>query len=61
VLLVRNSADEAAYVPALEAAGYVLHIREPEWHDHHLLKDANVNVAPSFRRVRKKWFAAGIS
>jgi GrpB-like predicted nucleotidyltransferase (UPF0157 family) len=44
VLVVRDSADEAAYVPALEAAGYVLRIREPEWHEHRLLKDTNVNV-----------------
>src|SRR5262249_32799204 len=31
LLVVPNSADEPAYVPALEAAGYVLRIREPEW------------------------------
>src|SRR5688572_6963383 len=29
VLVVTDSADEPAYVPALEAAGYVLRIREP--------------------------------
>ena len=46
VLAVPNSADEPAYVPALEAAGYVLTIREPEWHEHRLLKgpDTNVNL-----------------
>jgi len=37
-LLVRDSADDAAYLPALEAAGYVLHQREPEWHQHRILK-----------------------
>jgi hypothetical protein len=31
VLVVRDSGAEASYVPALEAAGYVLRIREPEW------------------------------
>jgi GrpB-like predicted nucleotidyltransferase (UPF0157 family) len=43
---VRDSADEAAYVPALEAAGYVLRIREPDWFEHRLLKgpDAAVNL-----------------
>ena len=28
-LLVSDSADEPAYVPALDALGYVLHLREP--------------------------------
>src|SRR5215469_11790561 len=31
LLVVANSADEPAYVPPLEAAGYVLRIREPDW------------------------------
>ncbi|MET7748115.1 GrpB family protein [Micromonospora sp. NPDC005367] len=43
---VRDSADESAYVPALEAAGYVLRIREPEWFEHRLFKgrDTNINL-----------------
>lgn len=36
VLEVASSADEPAYVPKLEAAGYVLRIREPKWHEHRL-------------------------
>jgi GrpB-like predicted nucleotidyltransferase (UPF0157 family) len=44
VLVVADSADEPAYVPALEAAGYVLRIREPEWFEHRLLKDTNPSV-----------------
>ena len=46
VLVVEDTADEAAYVPALESAGYVLRVREPDWHEHRLLKgpDAKVNV-----------------
>jgi GrpB-like predicted nucleotidyltransferase (UPF0157 family)/GNAT superfamily N-acetyltransferase len=46
VLAVEDSADEAAYVPALEAAGYVLRIRERDWHEHRLLKgpDTDVNL-----------------
>jgi GrpB-like predicted nucleotidyltransferase (UPF0157 family) len=45
-LTVANSADEEAYVPTLTAAGYRLTIREPNWHEHRLLKgpDTNVNV-----------------
>ncbi len=37
-LIVVDSADESAYVPALEALGYVLHVREPGWHEHRLLR-----------------------
>ena len=46
VLVVADSADEASYLPPLEAAGYVLRIREPDWHQHRLLKgpDTNVNL-----------------
>ena len=45
-LIVPDSADEAGYVPVLEAAGYFLRIREPEWHEHRLLKgpDTDVNL-----------------
>jgi GrpB-like predicted nucleotidyltransferase (UPF0157 family) len=46
VLADADSADEPAYVPALEAAGYVLRIREPGWHEHRMLKgpDTDVNL-----------------
>ncbi len=37
-LVVADPADEAAYVPALVAAGFVHTIREPWWHEHRLLK-----------------------
>jgi GrpB-like predicted nucleotidyltransferase (UPF0157 family) len=40
VLEVKNSADEASFVPPLEAAGYTLRIREPEWYEHRLLEGA---------------------
>ena len=36
-LTVRDSSDEAAYVPALEQVGFVLQIREPRWHEHRCL------------------------
>ncbi|MGH7926014.1 MAG: GrpB family protein [Candidatus Binatus sp.] len=46
ILAVADSADEPAYVPAMELAGYVLHIREPDWQQHRLFKgpDTNVNL-----------------
>ena len=45
-LAVADSADEDAYLPALEAAGYVLRIREPDWYEHRVFKgpDTNVNL-----------------
>jgi GrpB-like predicted nucleotidyltransferase (UPF0157 family) len=46
LLIVRHSSDEAAYVPAMEEAGYVLRIREPDWFEHRLFKgpDTDINV-----------------
>ena len=46
LLVVADSADESAYVPPLESAGYRLHIREPHWHEHRLFKgpDTPVNL-----------------
>jgi GrpB-like predicted nucleotidyltransferase (UPF0157 family) len=44
LLVIADPADEAAYVPALEAAGYVLRIREPDWYQHRLLKRADPAV-----------------
>jgi GrpB-like predicted nucleotidyltransferase (UPF0157 family) len=45
-LVVADSSDEDAYVPELEAVGYVLRIREPDWFEHRLFKgpDTSVNV-----------------
>ncbi|PZG12434.1 GrpB family protein [Nonomuraea aridisoli] len=46
VLVVSDSADEPSYVPALEAVGYRLRVREPDWYEHRLLKgpDTDVNL-----------------
>ena len=44
LLVVADSADEPSYVPALEAAGYVLRIREPDWHQHRLFKGPDINL-----------------
>ena len=46
LLVVANSADEPSYVPALEAAGYVLRIREPDWDEHRMFKgpDTDINL-----------------
>lgn len=46
LLVVTNSADEPAYVPALEAAGYMLRIREPNWYQHRMFNgpDTDINL-----------------
>jgi GrpB-like predicted nucleotidyltransferase (UPF0157 family) len=46
VLAVPDSSVEDAYLPDMEAAGYVLRIREPDWYEHRLFKgpDTNVNL-----------------
>jgi GrpB-like predicted nucleotidyltransferase (UPF0157 family) len=45
-LEVPDSSSEPDYVPDLEAAGYVLGIREPDWYEHRVFKgpDTNVNL-----------------
>jgi GrpB-like predicted nucleotidyltransferase (UPF0157 family) len=37
VLAVEDSRDEASYVPPLEARGFVLRAREPDWFEHRFL------------------------
>ena len=51
VLVVGDTRDEAAYVPPLEAVGYVLRNREPTWYEHRVLKGVdpavNLHVFPA--------------
>ena len=51
LLAVEDSSDEGSYVPALEGAGYVLRVREPDFHEHRMLrttaKDVHVHVYSS--------------
>jgi GrpB-like predicted nucleotidyltransferase (UPF0157 family) len=44
LLAVADSADESAYLPALEAAGYVLRIREPDWYEHRVFKGPDMDI-----------------
>jgi GrpB-like predicted nucleotidyltransferase (UPF0157 family) len=44
VLTVIDSADEAEYLPDVEAAGYVLQFREPDWYAHRFLRDRDPDV-----------------
>jgi GrpB-like predicted nucleotidyltransferase (UPF0157 family) len=45
-LVVPDSAAEDAYLPVLIEAGYMLRVREPNWHEHRYLKgpDTNINL-----------------
>jgi GrpB-like predicted nucleotidyltransferase (UPF0157 family) len=44
LLVVENSADETSYLPALEAVGYVLRVREPHWHEHRMLRTPELDM-----------------
>ena len=49
-LVVADTTDEKAYVPKLEAAGYILRVREPDWFEHRMLRGfeppVNLHVFP---------------
>jgi GrpB-like predicted nucleotidyltransferase (UPF0157 family) len=58
LLVVTDPADEASYVTPLEAHGYTLVIREPDWFEHRCLKgpDTNINLhvhAPSSTEIER--------
>lgn len=58
LLVVADSADEAAWLPDLEAGGYRLVVREPDWHEHRVLKgpdtDVNLHVfSPGAGEIRR--------
>jgi GrpB-like predicted nucleotidyltransferase (UPF0157 family) len=44
VLVVADSSDESGYIPELEDAGYLLKLREPDWHEHRFLIDNELHV-----------------
>ncbi|HEX4698825.1 MAG TPA: GrpB family protein [Actinomycetes bacterium] len=44
VLGVPDAADEDAYVGRLEELGYALRVREPDWHEHRLLRHSDPTV-----------------
>ena len=44
LLLVPDPGDEASYVPRLEAAGFLLHVREPDWHQHRFFRAEDPEV-----------------
>ena len=43
-VLVQDSSNEAAYLPVLLAAGYLLRVREPDWHEHRMFRTPELDV-----------------
>ena len=44
LVVVADSADESGYLPQLEAAGYVLRVREPNWNEHRMFRTPERDV-----------------
>lgn len=48
LVVVADSTDESSYLPQLEAEGYVLRVREPDWHQHRMFrtpeKDVHIHI-----------------
>lgn len=57
LLTVPDSAADASYVPALEALGFELIIREPEWYEHRVLR--KYDLGPSADTANLHVLSAG--
>jgi GrpB-like predicted nucleotidyltransferase (UPF0157 family) len=44
LVVVPDSANESDYLPQLEAAGYVLRVREPDWNEHRMFRTLDRDV-----------------
>jgi len=44
LVIVQDSGLEASYLPALVEAGYVLRVREPDWHQHRMFRTLDLDV-----------------
>jgi len=48
LLVVADSTHESIYLPQLEAAGYVLRMRDPDWNEHRMVrtpeKDVHIHI-----------------
>jgi GrpB-like predicted nucleotidyltransferase (UPF0157 family) len=58
LVVVQDSANEDAYLPQLEAAGYVLRVREPDWEQHRMFRTPELDVhvhalSPRSREVER--------
>lgn len=44
LVVVEDSANESTYLPQLEAEGYVLRVREPEWNEHRMFRTVEKGI-----------------
>ena len=44
LLVVVDSSDEESYLAKMEAAGYLLRVREPEFHEHRMFRTPTLDV-----------------
>ena len=44
LVVVADSADEDAYLPAMESSGYVLWVREPDFEEHRMFRTPELDV-----------------
>ena len=44
LVVVKNSADEPSYLPQMESAGYILRVREPDFHEHRMFRTPQCDV-----------------
>ena len=46
LVVVADSADESRYLEQLELAGYILRVRQPDWHEHRMFRtpDGDVHI-----------------
>lgn len=44
IIVVEDSSNEATYLPTLLDASYVLRVREPEWHQHRMVRTPERDV-----------------
>ncbi len=58
LVVVSDSSDESMYLSQLESAGYVLRVREPDFHEHRMMrtpdKDVHIHIySPSSSEVER--------
>lgn len=44
LVAIEDSADESTFLPQLQAAGYVLRVREPDWNEHRMFRNPERDV-----------------
>ena len=54
LVVVQDSTNESTYLPQLEAAGYILRVREPEWNEHRMFRTPERHVQRRGARVSRR-------